>query len=444
MSDSHLTMNPTGGAEARCGDTQPALHVGLMEQVVAAENMRRAWRQVKANKGAPGIDGMRIEEFPDYAREHWSTIRGCLLDGSYHPQPVRRVSIPKPGGGERLLGIPSVVDRLVQQAIAQVMTPIFDPEFSESSFGFRPKRCAHGALRQVQAHIKAGYRIAVDLDLAKFFDNVQHDLLIARVARRIGDARLLALIGRYLRAGVMVGDTIQPSELGTPQGSPLSPLMANILLDDLDRELECRGHRFARYADDLLVLVKSVRAGQRVKSNLTTYLARRLKLPVNEHKSRVVEIDECVFLGFTFRGGKLRWSASAFEDFKHRARELTGRSWGVSMRYRLEQLAQYVRGWMGYFGISQYYRPIPELDEWLRRRVRMCYWKQWRLCRTKVRHLLALGTSKRAAVLTAISSKSYWHLSRTLATQTGMTNEWLKQQGLLSVRALWMQAHGYA
>jgi len=437
-------MNPTGGAEARCGDTQPALHVGLMEQVVAAENMRRAWRQVKANKGAPGIDGMRIEEFPAYAREHWSTIRSRLLDGSYHPQPVRRVSIPKPGGGERLLGIPSVVDRLVQQAIAQVMTPIFDPEFSESSFGFRPKRCAHGALRQVQAHIKAGYRIAVDLDLAKFFDNVQHDLLIARVARRIGDARLLALIGRYLRAGVMVGDTIQPSELGTPQGSPLSPLMANILLDDLDRELECRGHRFARYADDLLVLVKSVRAGQRVKSNLTTYLARRLKLPVNEHKSRVVEIDECVFLGFTFRGGKLRWSASAFEDFKHRARELTGRSWGVSMRYRLEQLAQYVRGWMGYFGISQYYRPIPELDEWLRRRVRMCYWKQWRLCRTKVRHLLALGTSKRAAVLTAISSKSYWHLSRTLATQTGMTNEWLKQQGLLSVRALWMQAHGYA
>src|SRR5262245_45262734 len=437
-------MNPTGGAEARCGDTQPALHVGLMEQVVAAENMRRAWRQVKANKGATGFNVMRIEAYPNYAREPWSTIRACLLDGSYHPQQFRRVRIPNPGCGARLLGIPSVVDRLVQQAIAQVMTPIFDPEFSESSFGFRPKRCAHGALRQVQAHIKAGYRIAVDLDLAKFFDNVQHDLLIARVARRIGDARLLALIGRYLRAGVMVGDTIQPSELGTPQGSPLSPLMANILLDDLDRELERRGHRFARYADDLLVLVKSVRAGQRVKSNLTTYLARRLKLPVNEHKSRVVEIDECVFLGFTFRGRKLRWSASAFEDFKHRARELTGRSWGVSMRYRLEQLAQYVRGWMGYFGISQYYRPIPELDEWLRRRVRMCYWKQWRLCRTKVRHLLALGTSKRAAVLTAISSKSYWHLSRTLATQTGMTNEWLKQQGLLSVRALWMQAHGYA
>src|SRR5262245_44463666 len=437
-------MNPTGGAEARRGGTQPTLHVDLMEQVVAPQNLRRAWRQVKANKGAPGIDGMRIEDFAGYAREHWSTIRRRLFDGSYCPQPVRRVSIPKPGGGERVLGIPSVIDRLIQQAIAQVMTPIFDPQFSESSFGFRPQRCAHGALKQVQAYVKAGYRIAVDLDLAKFFDNVRHDVLMAAVARRIGDMRLLALIGRYLRAGAMVGDTIQPSEIGTPQGSALSPLLANILLDELDRELERRGHRFARYADDLLVLVKSVRAGQRVKSSLTMYLARRLGLPVNEHKSRVGPIDECVFLGFTFRGGKLRWSVSAFEDFKHRARELTGRSWGVSMRYRLEQLAQYVRGWMGYFGISQYYRPIPELDEWLRRRVRMCYWKQWRLCRTKVRHLLALGTSKRAAVLTAISSKSYWHLSRTLATQTGMTNEWLKQQGLLSVRALWMQAHGYA
>jgi RNA-directed DNA polymerase len=293
------------------------------------------------------------------------------------------------------------MDRVIQQAIAQVMTPVFDPGFSESSFGFRPKRSAHGALRQVKAHIKAGYRIAVDLDLAKFFDNVRHDILMARVARKIGDKRLLALIGRYLRAGVMVGETLEPSELGTPQGGPLSPLLANILLDDLDRELERRGHRFARYADDILVLVKTVRAGQRVKASLTAYLARRLQLPVNEPKSRVTLIDECVFLGFTFHRGKLRWSEVAFEDFKHRVRELTWRSWGVSMQYRFSKLAQYVRGWMGYFGISEYYRPVPELDEWLRRRVRMCYWKQWRLCRTKVRNLLALGTGKRHAILTA-------------------------------------------
>ena len=436
--------NPSGGIEGRRRATQPALHVALMEKVLAAENLRRAWKRVKANRGAPGIDGMLIEDFPEFAREQWPTIRERLSDGGYCPQPVRRVMIPKPGGGERALGIPTVTDRLIQQAIAQVLTPIFDPGFSESSFGFRPNRCAHGALRQVQAYIGAGYRIAVDLDLAKFFDNVRHDILMARVARRVSDKRLLALIGRYLRAGVMVGETFEPSELGTPQGGPLSPLLANILLDDLDRELERRGHRFARYADDLLILVRSQRAGERVKKSITAYLDRRLKLPVNEQKSRVAPIDECVFLGFTFRKGKLRWSDVAFEDFQHRVRKLTGRSWGVSMAYRLDKLAQYLRGWMGYFGISQYYRPIPELDEWLRRRVRMCYWKQWRWARTKVRHLLALGAGKRTAILTAISSKSYWHLSRSLATQTGMTNAWLKDRGLVSIRALWMTAQGYA
>jgi len=444
VSDSSVAMNPTGGAGARHGFAQPALEVDLMQAVVAPENMRGAWARVKSNKGAPGIDGMPIEDFPAFARTHWPMIRQALFDGSYRPQPVRRVLIPKPGGGDRALGIPTVVDRVIQQAIAQVMTPIFDPEFSASSFGFRPKRSAHGAVKQVQAHIKAGYRIAVDLDLAKFFDNVQHDILMARVARRVGDKRLLALIGRYLRAGVRVGECFEPSEIGTPQGGPLSPLLANILLDDLDRELERRGHRFARYADDLIVLVKSVRAGQRVKTRLTAYLDRRLKLPVNEQKSRVAPIDECVFLGFTFRRGKLRWSDAAFADFQHRIRELTGRSWGVSMSYRFDRLAQYIRGWMGYFGISEYYRPVPELDEWLRRRVRMCYWKQWRQTRTKVRNLLALGTGRRTAILTAISSRSYWHLSRSLATQTGMTNDWLRTQGLVSIRALWMKAHGYA
>jgi RNA-directed DNA polymerase len=443
VTDSTATTNPTGGAEARRRTTQPALHDQLMEAVLSPANLKRAWRRVKANRGAPGIDGLRIEDFPAYAREHWPAIRQTLREGRYQPQPVRRVTIPKPGGGERALGIPTVVDRVIQQAIAQVMTPIFDPEFSESSFGFRPKRSAHGALKQVTADLKAGYRIAVDLDLAKFFDNVDHDILMARVARRIGDKRLLVLIGRYLRAGVLINDCIQPSELGTPQGGPLSPLLANILLDDLDRELTERGHRFARYADDLLVLVKSERAGQRVKASLTAYLDRRLKLPVNEQKSQVAKIEHCVFLGFTFKRNKLRWSEAAFEDFKHRLRELTGRSWGVSMQYRFEKLGQYLRGWMGYFGISEYYRPIPELDEWLRRRVRMCYWKQWRLTRTKIGHLLALGVGKRTAILTGISSKSYWHLSRSKATQVGMTNEWLKAQGLVSIRDLWLKAHGY-
>lgn len=406
-------------------------------------NMRRAWKRVKANKGAPGSDGMTLEDFPTFARSHWSAVRQDLLDGTYQPQPVRRVSIPKPNGGERWLGIPSVVDRVIQQAIGQVLTPIFDPGFSESSFGFRPGRSAHGAVRQVQRTIGEGYRFAVDLDLEKFFDRVNHDVLMARVARKVKDKCLLGLIGRYLRSGVLVGDLIQATELGTPQGGPLSPLLANILLDDLDKELERRGYRFARYADDLLILVKSPRAGERVKASVTRYLIRELKLAVNEQKSRVVKTNDCEFLGFTFRGTKLRWSDQAFVDFKHNVRKLTGRSWGVSMAYRLDRLARYVRGWMNYFGISDYYRPIPEIDSRIRRRIRMCYWKQWRWVRTKVRNLLALGTNKRQAILTALSSKSYWHLSKTLATQTGMTNDWLKSQGLIAVRALWMRAHGY-
>jgi RNA-directed DNA polymerase len=337
-----------------------------------------------------------------------------------------------------------VTDRVIQQAIAQVLGPIFDPGFSASSHGFRPGRSAHGALEQIRGHLKAGYRIAVDLDLAKFFDQVQHDTLMARVARKVGDKRLLALIGRYLRAGVLIGEALQPTDIGTPQGGPLSPLLANILLDDLDRELEKRGHRFARYADDVMILVKSQRAGERVMASVSRYLTGKLKLQVNEQKSRVIPTHQATYLGYTFRGTKLRWSDEAFADFKHRVRELTGRSWGVSMDYRYGKLAEYLRGWMGYFGKSEYYRPVPEIDQWLRRRIRMCYWKQWRWVRTKVRHLLALGVNKREAILTGISSKSYWHLSKTKATQMAMSNDWLKSQGLISVRELWLKAQGYA
>jgi RNA-directed DNA polymerase len=444
MVHSQPLPNPSGGDVLRRGAMQPALYDDLMERVLARDNVRRAWTRVKANKGAPGIDGMRIEEFIGFAREDWPAIRQALRDGTYPPQPVRRVSIPKPSGGERLLGIPTVLDRVIQQAIAQVLGPLFDPGFSASSFGFRPGRSAHGALRRVQGFITEGCRVGVDLDLAKCFDNVQHDVLMARVGRKVRDKRLLALVGRYLRAGVLVGDTSQATDIGTPQGGPLSPLLANSLLDDLDKELERRGHRFVRYADDLLILVRSQRAGERVMQSVTRFLTGTLQRVVNEHKSRVAKINDCTFLGFTFRGKKLRWSERAYEDFRHHLRKLTGRSWGVSMAYRFHKLAQYVRGWMGYFGISDDYRPIPERDHWLRRRVRMGYWKQGRRVRTKVRNLLALGTGKRQAILTALSSKSYWHLSRTLATQSGMTNDWLRRQGLISVRDLWMKAHGYA
>lgn len=470
MNHSNLTMNPSGGAGDRRGLTQPALHGDLMEAVLASAKMKRAWQRGKSSRGAPGIDGMHFDDFPAYARQDWPAIRQSLSDGRDQPQPVRRVMIPKPGGGERALGIPTVLDRVTQQAIAQVMTPLFDPEFPASSYRCRPGRSAHDALRQARVDIEAGYRNAVDLDLAKFFDNVDHDILTARVARKGSDKRLLALIGKYLRAGARIDDQLQPSELGTPQGGPLSPLLANILLDDLDKELERRKHRFARYADDLMVLVKSERAGQRVKASRTTYLDRHLKLPINEKKSQVAKIEQCAFLGFTFREKKLRWSDAAFDGFKHRIRRLTGRSWGlsgvfarhvarprngsgmqagarparVSMEHRFEKLRQYLRGWMGYFGIPEVYRVIPELDEWLRRRVRMCYWNQWRRTRTKISHLLKLGVGKRTAILTGVSSESYWHLSRSKATQTGMTNDWLKTQGLVSIRDLWMKAHGYA
>ena len=444
MTHSPPTPNPTGGAGGRRADTQPALDAQLMERVVDAENVRNAWKRVKANHGAPGIDGLTVEGTEAWLHEHWTTVRDSLLEGTYRPQPLRRKAIPKRRGGQRLLGIPVVIDRLIQKALQQVLTPIFDPKFSDRSFGSRPKRSAHGALRQVQADAKAGYRMAVDLDLEKFFDRVCHDILMARVARRVADKRVLSLIGRYLRAGVMVDGAVQPTPWGTPQGGPVSSLLANILLDDLDKELERRGHRFVRYVDDVLIVVRSQRAAERVKASVTRYLTGVLQLSVNEEKSRIAKLDQCVFLGFTFMGTKLRWSDEAYADFRHRLKRLTGRSWGVSMPYRLAKLRQYVRGWMAYFGISDYYRPVPEVDHWLRRRLRMCYWKQWRKTRTKVRNLLALGTSRKEAITTACSRKGYWHLARTLATQTGMTNAWLQQQGLISIRDRWMKAHGYA
>lgn len=416
----------------------------VMAAILASDNLRSAWKRVKANKGAPGIDGIALEDFPAYLRTHWEATRRQLETGRYRPWAVRRVEIPKDDGGKRLLGIPTVMDRVIQQAIAQVLTPIYEPSFSASSFGFRPGRNAHQAIKQVQAHVKDGYAMAVDIDLAKFFDTVNHDVLMAIIGRTIRDKALLNLIGRYLRAGVRVGEHIEPSDIGTPQGGPLSPLLANILLNELDHELERRRHRFARYADDMVVLVKSRRAGERVMQSLTHYLEGVLKLKLNRVKSKVAKMSDSVFLGFTITRGKIRWQEKKLAAFKHRVKELTGRSRGISMETRLRKLSQYVRGWMGYFGISEYYRPIPELDEWIRRRIRMCYWKQWRWPRTKINHLLSLGVSLKTAIQHGTSSKGYWHMARTPAMQQALNNDWLRAQGLPSIKQLWCKAQGYS
>ncbi len=438
---SQNTKNPNRGVNMRRITESPDPNDHLLTRIQSRQNMQQAWMRVKANKGAAGVDGTSIADFPEFAHANWPRIRQSLIAGIYQPLPVKRVEIPKSTGGKRPLGIPTVLDRLIQQAIYQVLMPIFDPGFSEFSYGFRPGRSAHDAVRKVQEYIREGYRIAVDMDLSKFFDTVNHDVLMHRVARKIRDKQVLRLIGKYLRAGVVVDGRLQKTRKGVPQGGPLSPLLANILLDDLDKVLERRGHRFVRYADDFVILVKSQRAGERVMASVKRFLERKLKLKVNEDKSQVAHTDRTNFLGFTFKGIKIRWSDKAFREFKRRVKRLTGRSWFVSMAYRMKKLAQYIRGWMNYFGISEYYRPIPEIDHWLRRRVRMCYWKQWRYVRTKVRNLLKLGTHPGVAIPMCLSRKGPWRCARTMATQTGMTNLWLSGQGLLSVKELWVKIH---
>jgi len=433
---------PTGSDVTQRSDTKPAFSNDLLERVLHRDNILAAWQQVRANKGAAGIDGMTIEEFPAWAKSgHWKRIVTELKTGQYHPAPVKRVEIEKPDGGTRQLGIPSVTDRVIQQAIAQVLTPIFDPEFSEHSFGFRPGRNGQQAVKQVQGIIKEGRRYAVDADLSKFFDRVNHDLLMTLLGRKVKDKRLLRLIKRYLRAGVIDNRSYIASCEGVPQGGPLSPLLANIMLDPLDKELERRGHRFARYADDFTIIVKSQRAAERVLRSISRFLQDRLKLVVNTTKSHVVKTKECKFLGFTFQGTRIQWHPNSLKKFKQQVRRLTNRNWGVSMKYQLFKLSQYLRGWINYFGIASGFQRCVELDHWIRRRVRMAYWRQWRKPRTKVRNLMKRGVHVRAAVACGITSKGPWRSSKTPGIQQALSNAYLKSQGLCSLRDGWVKLH---
>ena len=410
----------------------------LMEEVCERENLKQALKRVKANKGAPGVDGMTVQALPAYLREHWPTIRASLLDGTYRPQPVRRVEIPKPdGAGVRKLGIPSALDRLVQQAVLQVLQRQWDPSFSDSSYGFRPGRSAHQAVAQAQSYIQSGYGWVVDLDLEKFFDRVSHDILMSRVAKRVGDRRVLKLIRSFLTAGVLENGLVGATDEGTPQGGPLSPLLSNLLLDDLDRELERRGLRFVRYADDSNVYVRSERAGQRVMAGLKAFLTGKLKLKVNESKSAVARPHTRKFLGFTFSNqaqAKRRVAPKALARFKDRIRELTQRSRGISVDQMIGTLKRYLTGWRGYFGFCETPSVLQQLDEWTRRRLRCFFWKQWKRGRTRFRELVARGVNRNLAAQTAGSPHGVWRLSNSPALNKALSNRYFRSLGLPSLR----------
>jgi len=418
------------------GTESPANANRWMEAVCERENLKAALRQVRANKGSPGVDGMTVTGIKDHLKRHWPAIREQLLNGTYEPKPVRRVEIPKPDGGVRKLGIPTVLDRFIQQAVMQVLQRRWDRTLSDHSYGFRPGRSAHQAVAQAQQYIAEGHGWCVDLDLEKFFDRVNHDKLMGQIAKRIEDKRLLKLIRAFLNAGVMENGLVSPSVEGTPQGGPLSPLLSNLVLDELDRELERRGHRFVRYADDCNIYVRSERAGQRVMESITQFITHKLKLTVNEAKSAVARPQERKFLGFSFTAGpevERVIAPTALERFKRRVREITRRAKGVSMETTMEELAPYMRGWRSYFGFCETPEVLVALTRWVRLRLRAALWRQWKTPRRRRAALRDRGVLEPLASTTAASSRGPWHLARTRALCVGLPNAYFTSLGLPSL-----------
>jgi RNA-directed DNA polymerase len=405
----------------------------LMEAVCEAKNLKQALRRVKANGGSPGIDGMETEELGPWLIANWERARGELLTGGYQPQPVKRVEIEKPDGGTRKLGVPTVVDRFVQQAVLQILQKIWDPTFSESSYGFREQRSAHQAIEAAQGYLREGYRWVVDIDLEKFFDRVNHDRLMARLATRVRDRRLLKLTRAFLESGVLEGGLVSPSEEGTPQGGPLSPLLSNIVLDELDRELEKRGHKFARYADDCNIYVRSERAGNRVMNSLRRLITTRLRLRINETKSAVARPQQRKFLGFTFTRGKdpkRRIAPKALQRMKERVRQITSRTRGKTLDEVVQELNRYLTGWRGYFGYCETPTVLQHLDGWIRGRLRAYLWKQWKTFRNRLTELLKRKVHRDMATRTAASRKGPWRIGHSKALNVALPNAFFDSIGV--------------
>ncbi len=410
---------------------------GMLEAILDRDNMNLAYKRVKANKGSHGVDGMKVDELLQFLKQNGTQIRQSILEGTYRPSPVRRVEIPKPDGGKRLLGIPTVLDRVIQQAIAQILSPIYEQKFSDNSYGFRPNRNARQAVMKCKGYIEAGYKWAVDIDLAKFFDTVNHDRLMRLLSETITDGRVLSLIRKYLQSGIMINGVVMESEEGTPQGGNLSPLLSNIMLNELDKELTRRGLRFCRYADDCNTYVKSRKAANRVMASITRFIEEELKLKVNKEKSAVDRPWKLKFLGFSFyhkKGGVgVRVHQKPVKKFRQKLKEITGRSNAMSMEERLLKLKQAITGWVTYFGIADMGSLAKSLDEWLRRRIRMCYWKQWKKIKTKHDSLVKLGTGNNKAWEHANTRKGYWRIANSPILSKTLTNEHLRNLGLTSI-----------